>query len=96
VRALHGSAPNTSSRPRRLLLFQYCANDAWPLVGFPGWEAFNATIVQGEPTNVPRVTNVPVRIPLPAGEKGGSIYETQTMMSKRHYTVPAAQKVAVR
>jgi len=92
VRALHGSAPNTSPRPRRLLLFQYCANDAWPLVGFAGWDAFNATIVQGEPTNVPRVTNVPVRIPLPAGEKAGSIYEVQTMMAKRLYAVPVVTK----
>ncbi len=92
ARALHGSEPNTSPRPRRLLLFQYCANDAWPLVGFPGWDAFNANIVQGEVTNVPRVTNVPVRIPLPSGEKGGSIYETQTMMAKRYYTMPAANK----
>ena len=92
VRALHGSEPNTSPRPRRLLLFQYCANDAWPLMGFPGWDAFNATIVQGEPTNVPRVTNVPVRIPLPSGEKGGSFYETQTRMAKRYYTMPAGSK----
>ena len=30
VRTLHGSAPNTSSNPRRLLLLQYCAIDAWP------------------------------------------------------------------
>ncbi len=91
VRALHGSAPNTSPNPRRLMLFQYCANDAWPLMGFPGWDAFNDTIVQGEPTNVPRVTNVPVRIPLPSGEKSGSIYEIQTMLTKRHYSVPAAE-----
>lgn len=91
ARTLHGSAPNTSPNSRRLLLFQYCANDAWPLVQFSGWEAFNATIVQGGPTNVPRVTDVPVRIPLPAGEKGGSIYETQTMMEKRHYTMPVVE-----
>jgi phytanoyl-CoA hydroxylase len=31
VRALHGSAPNRSGRPRRLLLFSYAAADAWPL-----------------------------------------------------------------
>ncbi|MCB0061913.1 MAG: phytanoyl-CoA dioxygenase family protein [Caldilineaceae bacterium] len=92
VRTLHGSAPNTSANPRRLLLYQYCANDAWPLVNFPGWEKFNEGILQGEPTNEPRVTNVPVRIPLPNGEKGGSIYETQTMMEKRHYTMPVLEK----
>lgn len=92
VRILHGSAPNTSPNPRRLLLYQYCANDAWPLVNFPGWEKFNANIIQGEPINAPRVTDVPVRIPLPSGEKGGSLYETQSMMEKRFYTVPVAEK----
>jgi len=92
VRTLHGSAPNTSPNPRRLLLYQYCANDAWPLVNFSGWEEFNAAIVQGEPTNVPRVTDVPVRIPLPNGEKGGSLYETQSMMEKRYYTMPVLEK----
>ena len=94
VRTLHGSAPNTSSNPRRLLLYQYCAIDAWPLMGFGSWDAFNATIVRGEPTRVARVTNVPVRMPVPAGEKGGSIYETQTMMEKRMYNVPAEKVLA--
>ena len=28
-------------------------------------------------------------MPLPAGERGGSLYETQMMMEKRIYTVPA-------
>lgn len=91
VRTLHGSAPNTSPNSRRLLLFQYCAIDAWPLVNFPGWEQFNATIVQGEPTQTPRVTNVPVRIPLPNGERGGSLYETQMMMEKRFYSMPVVE-----
>jgi len=95
VRTLHGSAPNTSPNPRRLLLYQYCAIDAWPLMGFGSWDAFNSTIVRGEPTRVARVTNVPVRMPVPAGEKGGSIYETQTMMEKRMYSVPAAEKAPV-
>ena len=66
VRTLHASAPNTSPNPRRLLLSQYCAIDAWPLVAFSNWDAFNATIIRGEPTNIPRLANVPVRIPLPA------------------------------
>lgn len=94
VRTLHGSAPNTSPDSRRLLLFQYCANDAWPLVNFPGWEKFNAGILQGEPTQTPRVTNVPVRVPLPNGERGGSLYETQMMMEKRYYTMPVVERVA--
>src|SRR6201997_1121988 len=36
VRAVHGSAPNISDRDRRLLLFQFRAADAWPILGFPG------------------------------------------------------------
>jgi ectoine hydroxylase-related dioxygenase (phytanoyl-CoA dioxygenase family) len=92
VRILHGSAPNLSSTPRRLLLYQYCAIDAWPLTGFGSWDAFNATIVRGEPTTIARVTNVPVRMPVPTGERGGSLYETQMMMDKRMYKVPGLEK----
>ena len=55
VRMVHGSALNTSGRPRRLLLFQYTAVDAFPLLGIPDWEKFNANIVTGEPTMEPRL-----------------------------------------
>lgn len=82
ARTLHASAPNVSDRPRRLLLFQYCAMDAWPLVGGT-WDSYLASIVQGEPIDRPRVTAVPVQLPLPTGERGGSIYETQTMLKKK-------------
>ena len=78
ARTLHGSAPNRSSRTRRLLLFQYCAADAWPLLpGDKPWETYAASVLQGKPTYVPRVTSVPVRLPLPAAKFGGSIYENQ-------------------
>jgi phytanoyl-CoA hydroxylase len=92
VRILHGSAPNLSTTPRRLLLYQYCAIDAWPLAGFGSWDAFNASLVRGEPTPVARVTNVPVRMPVPTGERGGSLYETQMMMDKRMFKVPGLEK----
>ena len=82
VRMLHGSVANTSNHPRRLLLFQYCAIDAWPLMGIKSWEDFNATIVRGEPSNIPRITNVPVRMPYPPSLKSGSIYESQTVLKK--------------
>ncbi|MDA0712013.1 MAG: phytanoyl-CoA dioxygenase family protein, partial [bacterium] len=82
VRMLHGSVANTSSKPRRLLLFQYCAIDAWPLSGVSDYGAFNASIVQGEPSNIPRVEPVPVRMPLPPPVKSGSIYESQTVLQK--------------
>lgn len=80
VRALHGSAPNTSDKPRRLLLFQYCAVDAWPLKGILDWDTFNDFIIQGEPTNQPRVVSTPVRMPEPYSDKKGSIYEVQSIL----------------
>src|ERR1700761_2349722 len=49
VRAVHGSAPNVSDRDRRLLLFQYRAADAWPLLGYPGGiDKFDSLMVAGE------------------------------------------------
>lgn len=81
VRALHGSAPNRSPHPRRLLLLELCAIDAWPLVQQTDWEAFNARILRGTPTNTPRVTPVPVRIPQPEHERTGSIYEVQSKLA---------------
>ena len=77
ARTLHGSAQNTSSRQRRLLLFEYTAADAWPLLGVADFADFNARIVLGEPTVVPRLQPAPVRMPFPAAKSQGSIYENQ-------------------
>jgi phytanoyl-CoA hydroxylase len=87
VRMVHGSALNTSDRPRRLLLFQYTAVDAFPLLGIPDWEKFNSNIVTGKPTAEPRLTPVPVRIPLPAAIFQGSIYENQRTLGSRYFAV---------
>ncbi len=95
VRMVHGSALNTSNRPRRLLLFQYCAVDAFPLIGIPDWEKFNADIVTGKETKVPRLTPVPVRMPLPVAKFAGSIYENQRTLGNRYFDVyPEEQKAA--
>tara|TARA_B100001250_G_scaffold235574_2_gene202373 strand:- start:982 stop:1836 length:855 start_codon:yes stop_codon:yes gene_type:complete len=85
VRALHGSLPNTSPNPRRLLLFQYCAGDAWPLMGID-WEGYTSSFLRGEPSNQPRVTEVPVRMPLPGSKRMGSIYETQTILKRSTFS----------
>mgnify|MGYP000477658611 CR=1 FL=1 len=77
---LHGSAPNTSSRPRRLLLFEFAALDAWPLMGVPDLAAFDAEIVRGEPVSEYRLKAGFTRIPLPKSERQGSIYEIQTIL----------------
>ena len=79
VRVLHGSLPNRSPNPRRLLLFEYAAGDAWPLRG-SDWDAFCGSFVRGEPSNQVRVTEVPVRLSLPAALRGGSIYENQSVL----------------
>lgn len=99
VRTIHGSAVNTSSKPRRLLLFQYRAADAWPLVatGQPGdWAKWNGLMLCGENDPIePRVTAVPVRLPLPPAMNQGSIYENQRGLQNAYFKpAPAAQKVA--
>ena len=81
VRVLHGSLPNLSPNPRRLLLFQYCAGDAWPLMGID-WEDYASSFLRGEPSSQPRLAEVPVRLPLPAPEKSGSLYETQSVLGR--------------
>ena len=83
ARTLHASTPNHSTSPRRLLLFEYCALDAWPLVGGPSFEAFGATVLRGEPSVRPRVEKVPVIIPLPKPEQAGSIFEIQESLQNR-------------
>lgn len=99
VRTIHGSAINTSSKPRRLLLFQYRAADAWPLVatGQPtDWESWNDLMLCGETDPIePRVTAVPVRLPLPPARNQGSIYEVQRGLGNAFFKpAEAAQKVA--
>lgn len=91
ARALHGSLPNTSPNPRRLLLFQYCSGDSWPLTG-TDWDGYCASFLRGEPSNQPRVTPVPVRMPVPGAQVGGSIYATQTVLKRS--TFRRAQGVA--
>jgi phytanoyl-CoA hydroxylase len=85
VRTLHASAPNVSSRPRRLYLVQYCAVDAWPLSGVGDLNRFNADILRGEPTIEPRLAPVPVRIPLPQPARQGSIYEMQSQLERSKF-----------
>jgi phytanoyl-CoA hydroxylase len=91
VRAVHGSAPNVSDRDRRLMLFQFRAADAWPILGFPGGiEAYDALMVAGQ-TQQPRLSAAPVRLPLPPANLQGSLYENQKGMKSRFFQTVAAQ-----
>ena len=85
VRALHGSALNTSNRSRNLLLYEVAASDAWPLMGVKDYDEFNSRLLAGPPNVTPRVTEVPVRMPLPPAARQGSIYENQLGTRKGYF-----------
>jgi ectoine hydroxylase-related dioxygenase (phytanoyl-CoA dioxygenase family) len=91
ARTLHGSAQNTSNKPRRLLLFEYATADAWPLMGVPDFADFESRIVLGSPTIEARVRPAPVRMPLPPATSQGSIYENQRGASVRYFGNRAAE-----
>jgi ectoine hydroxylase-related dioxygenase (phytanoyl-CoA dioxygenase family) len=86
VRALHGSALNTSDRSRNLLLYEVAASDAWPLMGVKDFDEFNGRLLSGDIVVTPRLTDVPVRMPLPPATRQGSIYETQSAAKKSYFT----------
>ncbi len=90
VRALHGSALNTSDRPRNLLLYEVAAADAWPLLRFTTLEEFDSRMLAGNATIEPRLTPVPVRMPLPPALHQGSIYENQTGATRSYFKKAAA------
>jgi len=85
VRLVHGSAQNTSNKPRQLLLYECGAADAWPLVNFSTLEEFNSRMLCGEPTLEPRAEKVPMRMPFPPALNPGSIYENQTSTQRRYF-----------
>ncbi len=92
ARLLHGSAENQSRQPRRLLLYEFTAGDAWPLLGISNLADFDAMLLSGEPTITPRLAAAPVRMPLPPAPHQGSIYENQTTLKNRFFD---RQKAAV-
>jgi ectoine hydroxylase-related dioxygenase (phytanoyl-CoA dioxygenase family) len=87
VRLVHGSAQNVSSEPRALLLYEFGAADAWPLMGVADLTEFDSRMVTGRPTLEPRVVPAPVRMPLPPARHQGSIYENQSDAARRYFQV---------
>ncbi|MBI1779597.1 MAG: phytanoyl-CoA dioxygenase family protein [Proteobacteria bacterium] len=87
VRTVHGSAPNTSTRPRRFLLHQYRSADAWPLIHPPSnFDIYRSLLVAGEETLEPRMERCPIRLPYPPAPNQGSIYENQRELEHRYFT----------
>lgn len=68
-------------------MIMFAAADAWPLLGVSDLEDFNSDMARGETTLVPRMTEVPVRIPLPPPELNGSIYERQSILENKYFEV---------
>jgi len=87
ARVLHGSAPNRSERARKLLFFEMMAADAWPLMGVAGvyqglsapemWAKMQGNIVCGAQPTTPRLSDVPVSMPLPPPPDASSIFKVQ-------------------
>jgi phytanoyl-CoA hydroxylase len=88
ARLVHGSAVNRSARPRRMMFIPYTAADAWPLMG-TSWDAYEAGIVRGRPTKLPRLEAVPVRLPLPMPAQAGSIFEIQQIADRPFFAEKA-------
>jgi ectoine hydroxylase-related dioxygenase (phytanoyl-CoA dioxygenase family) len=87
VRTVHGSAMNTSGRDRRLLLYQVAAGDAWDVRGMEvsSWDEYEKTMIAGKASNQPRVVPCPIRLPYPEPLRGGSIYESQTVVRNKYF-----------
>ncbi|MEZ5668105.1 MAG: phytanoyl-CoA dioxygenase family protein [Alphaproteobacteria bacterium] len=91
ARLVHGSDLNRSGRDRGLLLYELAAGDAWPLAGslaaYGSYDAFQAELICGTPSNRPRLADVPVRIPAPLPADATSIYQAQRNAARRHFAV---------
>lgn len=89
ARILHGSALNTSDRDRQMLFYELMAADAYPIMGamveMNSIEEFDSRMICGESTKQPRMTDVPIRIPLPLPPKAGSIYEMQAQGDNKNF-----------
>ena len=92
VRTIHGSGLNTSDRDRRLLLLQYRAADAWPLIKPPSDIAEYDRMMVAGTTRQPRMADLPVRVPLPESALTGSIYERQSTLRNRYFGTAGAPK----
>ena len=90
ARLVHGSAENLSSDPRKLLLFEFTAADAWPLLGIGSLAEHDGRLLVGKSSIQPRMADVPVRMPLPPAPYQGSIYENQTTLKNRFFGKKAA------
>ena len=67
---------------------EHVAADAFPLLGITDWDEFNARLLVGSATVVPRTVPCPIRMPYPPALNQGSIYENQTVVAHRYFEAP--------
>jgi ectoine hydroxylase-related dioxygenase (phytanoyl-CoA dioxygenase family) len=77
-RLVHGSAPNLSARPRRLLINSYRAADAIPFTSDSSHSRFYGRLVRGQEARVARRQGGEIRMPPDFSKGYTSIYELQT------------------
>ena len=87
VRTLHGSAPNHSDRPRKVLFYECGAADAWPINGnssiYTGlsqsvmWSQMQQRMICGEQPAQARLEKVPVTMPVAPPPDASSIFKVQ-------------------
>lgn len=75
TKAGHSSAPNRGTRPRRLFIIVYSAEDAIPLSLNPLPSKHEGLIVRGEKTG--RVRSIPFEMKLPQRPSTGSFFNQQ-------------------
>ena len=89
ARIVHGSALNLSDTDRRLLFYEICAADAFPIMGgmtrFTTIEEFDEKMLCGNSTLSPRLVPTPVRVPQPQPRSNQSIYEVQKNLSRTSF-----------
>jgi ectoine hydroxylase-related dioxygenase (phytanoyl-CoA dioxygenase family) len=91
-RTLHASAPNRSSKPRRLLLIEFAAADAWPIGVDIKLDDFHARIVRGQPTRKARL--VAMEFDMRQRGLAGSIFELQRQVQASAFAAaPAASSM---
>jgi hypothetical protein len=84
---LHGSAQNVSSLPRTLLLHEYGAADAWPLMGVSDLTDFDGRLIARAVTIEPPITPAPMRLPQPPALHQESIHENQFDAGCRYFAM---------
>lgn len=79
--AVHGSETNRSDRPRRLLICDYTAADAFPLLSPAVPSPYTGKVIRGKPSPVARLKSTELEIRTPYSED--SFFEVQGQPSAR-------------